>query len=68
MSRQYLTNKGVSDQELPHQANVSEATRKGRLATVTGWLDQIGTLIDVQRTASEDDGSYSVRLEPFFKM
>jgi hypothetical protein len=66
LSTQYLVNSGVSDDELPHQANVSAPSRKGRLATVTKWLNQIGTLIDVPRKASEADDSYHARLRPFF--
>jgi hypothetical protein len=65
-STQYLKNGGVSEQELPNQTNISDSTRKERLATVTRWLNQIGALIDVPRKASEADDDYLARLRPFF--
>ena len=66
-STQYLKYGGVLERDLPHQSNISESTRKERLATVTRWLDQIGTLIDVPRVGSEDDASYHARLQRFFE-
>lgn len=66
-STQYLKNGGVSDDELPNQMNISASSRMERLATVTRWLTQIGTLIDVPREASEADDSYLARLRRFFE-
>ena len=63
----YLKHGGLLDHELPHQQNFSESDKQARLARVTGWLDQIGTLIDAPRTMGESDESYLVRLRPFFE-
>lgn len=65
-STQYLKNGGMSDDELAHQTNLGISSRKERLETVTRWLNQIGTLIDVPRKASEVDDLYLSRLRPFF--
>jgi len=66
ISTDYLKYRGVREHELPHQQNLSQSDRNERLAQTTEWLNQIGTLIDVPRHASEADDSYLARLGPFF--
>lgn len=61
--RTYLQNGGLEAHELS-RTDISDAIRGTRLKSVTGWLDQIGELIDVPRNPSENDSSYLARLEP----
>jgi hypothetical protein len=61
----YLDNGGLEDHEAK-RTDIGSDIRGQRLKRVTGWLDQIGKLIDVPRKTSEEDAAYLDRLSPYF--
>lgn len=65
-ARTYLANEGRSGEEVERALTLDAETQRHRLAQARGFLDQIGQLIDVPRTAEQDDHAYLNVLRPFF--